>query len=300
MLFDPVDLELLARLDAGHTQAEIGAAMRIDQSAVSKLLRAAEARSGLQLLERDGRRVTLSSTGRELAGKGSVALRQLRTLDEYASALRAGRAGSVRVLASSTPGSYLLPAPIARFMRAFPNSRVDLDVTAMTRLWRDLGAGAHDFAVAPRMVYAGEVEAEPFCDDPIVLFAAPEAALVRAGASDPSLLAGETLVGKFAESYWNQVYRDLGRRGFRFADTIDLRSSEAVKRTVEAGIGVGMLFLSSVQREFDDGTLVRLRIDDPSFAQSYCILQRPGAIATPLARRLIDYLREAFASGSAP
>jgi DNA-binding transcriptional LysR family regulator len=295
MLFDPVDLEVLVRLDGGQTQADIGSALHIDQSAVSKLLRGVESRSGLQLLERDGRRLALSSTGRELARKGAVALRQLRALDDYAAALRAGRAGSVRVLAASTPGSYLLPAPIARFMRALPNSRVELDVTTMTRLWREFASGTHDFAVAPRMVYAGEVDAEPFCSDPIVLFAAPGSPLVANGAAAPAALADQTVVGKFAESYWSQIYRDLGRRGYAFADMIDLRSSEAVKRTVECGIGVGMLFLSSVRREFEDGTLVRLPISDPSFEQSYCILQRPGSVPTPLARRLMDYLRTTFA-----
>jgi DNA-binding transcriptional LysR family regulator len=297
MLFDPVDLELLVRLDDGQTQADIGSALHIDQSAVSKLLRGAEARSGLQLLEREGRRLTLSSAGRELARKGAIALRQLRALDDYAAALRAGRAGSVRVLASSTPGSYLLPAPIARFMRALPNSRVELDVTAMTGLWSAFAAGTHDFAVAPRMVYAGEVDAEPFCRDPIVLFAAPDSPIAVGGASDPAALADQTLVAKFAESYWNQVYRDLGRRGYAFSGTIDLRSSEAVKRTVECGIGVGMLFLSAVRREFEDGSLVRLPMSDPSFEQSYCILQRPGSVPTPLARRLIDFLRATFADG---
>jgi LysR family transcriptional regulator, low CO2-responsive transcriptional regulator len=133
MLFTATDLRILARLNDGLTQAEVGAELRLEQASISRILHAAERRSGLQLLQPDGRRVRLTSVGRELAEMGERALRHLRGLDRFAESLRAGRAGSVRIIASSTPGSYLLPGIVARFLQNNPDARIELAVETMTK-----------------------------------------------------------------------------------------------------------------------------------------------------------------------
>lgn len=52
MLFTPTDLRILARLNEGLTQAEIGTQLHLEQASISRLLHAAERRSGLQLFVR--------------------------------------------------------------------------------------------------------------------------------------------------------------------------------------------------------------------------------------------------------
>lgn len=298
MLFTATDLRILARLNDGLTQAEAGAELRLEQASISRLLHAAERRSGLQLLQPDGRRVRLTSVGRELAVAGERALRQLRGLDRLAVSLRAGRAGSVRVIASSTPGSYLLPRIVARFLQENPSVRVDLAVETMAELWEQFASGGYDFAVTPRIAYESDVVVTELCDDPIVLFVAAGTPLAGRLSLGRAALAEHTLVGKFSDPYWGQITRELGRRGYRFARRIDLRSSEAVKETVQAGLGVGLLFASSVRDELAEGTLVRLPAGDPLLEQRHCIVRRSDVDPTPLAQELAAFLRAALDRGT--
>lgn len=140
-LLTPTELNVLVRLNDGLTQTEAGAELGLEQPSISKILRSAELRLGLALLQQDGRRSKLTSVGRELARAGAVALRQLHGLDDFVHALRAGRAGVVRVIASSTPGSYVLPPVLARFLQTNPHARVEIEVISMSRLWEAFVAG---------------------------------------------------------------------------------------------------------------------------------------------------------------
>ncbi len=295
MLFTATDLRILARLNDGLTQAEVGAELRLEQASISRLLHAAERRSGMQLLQQEGRRVKLTSVARELAEAGERALAQLRGLDRLAASLKAGRAGSARIIASTTPGSYLLPQVLAEFMQANPDVHVELAVETMSVLWEHFSAGGYDFAVTPRIAYEADVVVTELCDDPIVLFVAagtPLAGRLSFGSAD---FAEHVLVGKFADSYWGQITRELGRRGYNFARRLDLRSSEAVKQAVQAGLGIGLLFGSSVRDELAAGTLVRLPVADPLLQQRHCIVRRADTDPTPLAAELASFLRMAFA-----
>ena len=91
MLLSPADLQILVRLSDGMTQAQIGNDLGIEQPAVSKSIRAAEARLGMALVRSDRRRLVLTSAGRELARAGTRVLMQLQSVDDIVGSLRAGR-----------------------------------------------------------------------------------------------------------------------------------------------------------------------------------------------------------------
>jgi DNA-binding transcriptional LysR family regulator len=281
-LLTPTELNVLVRLNDGMTQSEAGADLGLEQPSISKILRSAELRVGLPLLQQDGRRSRLTSVGRELAIAGAVALRRLGGLDDFVQSLRAGHAGVVRLIASTTPGSYTLPPLLATFLRANPLANAAF------------AAGAYDLAIVPRVPFAPDLVAEALYDDPIVFFAAPGAPIaerMHVGLDD---LAGETMVGVFSELFWGQIHHDLARRGYAWRRQIDLRSSEAIKRLVEAGMGTGVLFESSVAAELADGRLVRVPIEDPALVQTFCIVRRAESMESPLARDVRAHLHRAL------
>ncbi len=293
-MLNPTELSVLVRLNDGMTQSEAGADLGLEQPSISKILRSAELRVGLPLLQQEGRRSRLTSVGRELALAGAVALRRLSGLDEFVHSLRAGHAGVVRLIASTTPGSYTLPPLLAAFLRANPLAKVEVDVISMTRLWAAFAAGGYDLAIVPLVPFAVDLVAEALYDDPIVFFAAPGAPITQRRHVGLDDLAGETMVGVFSELFWGQIHHDLARRGYAWRRQIDLRSSEAIKRLVEAGMGTGILFESSVATELADGRLVRIPIVDPALVQTFCIVRRAESTESPLARDVRAHLHHAL------
>jgi DNA-binding transcriptional LysR family regulator len=244
----------------------------------------------MALVRTSGRRVSLTSVGRELAQAGTRVLLQLQSVDDLVESLRAGRSGHTRIIASSTPGTYVLPKMIAGFLQEYPDAQIDIDVIPMMHIWDAFVSGGYDLAFAPRLPFVGAVSVEPAYVDPVVFFTAPAHRLAGRAEVTMDDLRQEHLVGKFTEDFWGHVYYDLRQHGNAFAKTIDLNSAEAVKRVVASGVGVGMLFASSLEAEAIRGQLVPLNIVEPHFQQSYFFV-RPLSGSSPLAELLCDYLK---------
>lgn len=285
------DLQILRGLARGKTQAEIGEELHLEQSTISKMLKACELRTGLVLVAHSGRRLELSPAGCELAAAAERALAAFDRLDRLALDLRAGLTGTVRVIASSTPGSYVLPGLLADFLRERPGVSIDLQITPVSSIWDAFESERYDFAVAPALGLPRELRSEPLYDDPVVFFAEPGSPAAAKADLTLSDLRDETLIGKFVDSHWRSIFREFERRGFRAARKFTIIPPEGVKRMVAEGLGIGVLFESSLRAELDRGLLVRLPIADPSLRQTFCLAFAPAEVLSPAAEAFVAYLR---------
>jgi LysR family transcriptional regulator, regulator for metE and metH len=294
MLLSPGDLQILVRLEGGMTQSQIGNDLGLEQPAVSKAIRAAEQRLGMTLVHADGRRLKLTSAGREVARAAAGVLMQVKAVDDLIVSLRAGRMKHTRIVASSTPGTYLLPRIVAEFLQQDTDAQIDVEVVSMPKIWDEFVSGAYDIAFTPRLPFTGGVRVEQVYVDPVRFFTAPAHHLAARPAVSLDDLQAEQLVGKFSEAYWGRFHYDLRERGWPLSQSIDLSSAEAVKRIVASGVGVGVLFESTLKPEFERGELVALPVAEVTYEQTY-FLVRSAVDSTPQAERLCAFIRDELA-----
>lgn len=290
-LLSLIDLHIIRGLALGKTQADIGAELHLEQPSVSKMLRACEERTGLAIVVPAGRRVELTAAGRAIAAAAAGALDAFGRFERFALELRDGRAGTLRFVTSSTPGSYVLPGLVAAFLRERPAIDVQMEIVPVSGLWELFESEAFDFAIAPEMGLPPELDARRLYDDPVVFFAMPGSEIAMRPALDFSDLATETLVGKFIDTHWRGIFREFEARGFRAARKVTIIPPEGVKRMVAEGLGVGALLASSIRRELTDGTLVRLPIADPSLQQHFAFATRRNDVLSPAAEAFFAFLQ---------
>jgi DNA-binding transcriptional LysR family regulator len=286
-----IGLRIVAGMAAGKTQAEIGAELHLEQPAISKLLRAYEAGTGLSIVEHFGRRLALTALGRELARAAARTLAAFDEVDRLAEDVLAARRGTVRILASSTPGNYVLPAIVAAFLREVPQASIQLYIQPIPNLWSSFELEQCDFAVVPALDIPAQLLSEPLYHDAVVFFASPANPLTRRTKMRLDELGAHTVVGKFFENHW--LVRDLEQRGFRAGRKVTIMPPEGVKRMVDAGMSVGMLFESSLRNELERAKVIRLPIADPSPGQLFSLVRNPQDPLSPLALRFADFLRSA-------
>lgn len=285
------ELKIIRGLAAGKTQAEIGDELHLEQSTISKTIKGIEERIGLAVAATHGRRLKLSPAGSELAAAAERVLAAFDGLGAFARELKAGRAGSVRFITSSTPGSYVLPRIVAEFLRTHPQVSVDMEIMPISGLWQRFEGERFDFAIAPIMGLPPDLDAEHLYSDPVVFFTTPRAPI----AAEPSVmleqLADETLVGKFVDSHWRRIFRELEERGFRARRKVTIIPPEGVKAMVARGLGVGVLFESSIAAELEEGSLVRVPLAAPSLHEAFCVATSRGEQLLPAAEGLVAHLR---------
>jgi DNA-binding transcriptional LysR family regulator len=258
------ELAILDALALGKTLSTIAAELYLGQPGVSKALRSAEQRSGLHLVEREGYRVRLTPTGTEVAHRAREALERVQDLNRYVEQLQTGAGGPVRLVTTATPGNSIVPEVVGAFGRRYPEAEIELRIAHRSELWETCARESYDIGFGPEtngLPTANDGwSVERLYQDRITFFVPPDHTLAGRLVALADL-EPQRLVGPFAEPYWSDAWHKLEDLGFPATRRMTLLASEAVRRLVKAGGGVGMLLGLSILEEVADGALVPLRLE---------------------------------------
>jgi DNA-binding transcriptional LysR family regulator len=154
-MLDARKLRLLRDLAHHGTIAAVADALSYTPSAVSQQLAALEREAGVPLLERSGRRVTLTPAGAVLVEHTEAVLAALEQADAALAATRTGLVGPLRIGAFPTAVRTLLPAALVALGRDHPGLElrvIELDpvaAPAMLRTGQLDVALVHDYDYVP-------------------------------------------------------------------------------------------------------------------------------------------------------
>lgn len=126
-----------------------GAALHITQSAVSNLVKDLEDQIGVQLFDRGRRVVKLTAAGKIFFEKASRAQDVFRSMEQCATELHDARIHRVRIAAAPLLGCTLIPLLAYRFMRRYPEMRVELVDLPMSRVQQAVVDGSADLGYGP-------------------------------------------------------------------------------------------------------------------------------------------------------
>jgi DNA-binding transcriptional LysR family regulator len=288
-----LELQILVALDDDKTLSQIARELYLKHPTISRALHSAERKTGVPLAEHVGRRLRLTSGGVELATHARNMLARYDDLDRMMEDLRDGQAGTVHVLATRTASSYLLPRSIHRFVTAFIHANISLQVATPGEVWQRFREERHDVAVAPR-THDTPGDADWLFDDQDKLYVNPSSALLNTAPGAPVHLP--TLIAPIAQEPERHVDEHLRRRDVSFGRRLDIRSLEAAKQLVEAGVGAGLFGESTVTRELAEGRLAELSGLHLELSTAWYVAVRLGRRRSPLVDSLVVLLSEDAAS----
>ncbi|MDQ1079822.1 LysR family transcriptional regulator [Pseudoroseomonas cervicalis] len=272
-------------------------ALHLTQSAVSAAIRALEARHGIALFHRVGRRIELTEEGRIFRAEAAAVLARAEAAELVLSELGGTLRGTLRVQASQTVASYWLPPLLVHFQQACPGVQVEVGAGNTTSVAQAVLDG-----VAELGFVEGEVE-EPSLSQTLL---ARDQLVVVVGPRHPWARAGEVPLARLAESPW--VMREAGsgtraafellleRAGLPPRDLrviLELPSNEAVLAAVEADGGATVVSERAAGPHLAAGLLVRAEVTLPP--RSFKALRHRERYASRASRALL-----ALAAGLPP
>ncbi len=248
----------------------------LSQPAVSHQIRVLEEEVGAPLLNRAGRRVSLTVAGELLLEDARRILAAVDRARERVQGISAGALGRVRIGASETPGLYVLPAIVERYRRAHPQFALQFVIAPEAELFDRVAANDLDMAVVAGRAVSGELQARPIGRDELVLVAppaSPAAGMRRVRASD---LVGEAWVVREPGSDTRRQLEAWFRR-HRVAPVraMTLHGPDAVRRAVLAGLGVALVSRAVVADDIRAGRLVALRVAPPIAPRDLLLVDHP-------------------------
>lgn len=282
-----------------HAVAEQGSLTRaaallfISQPAVSKQLRELERSLGMALFHRLSTGVRLTEAGELLLGYS----RQLFALEHEAeSALRELHnleRGRLRIGASTTIGTYILPPACARFGRQYPKVELALDIDNSRSIIDRLRAGRVDLALVEGPLAEDEFVRDEIGRDELVPIASPFHPLCclkeipfEKLAEQPILLREE---GSGTRAVLEQAFES---RGLAPQVKMTLGNTEAIKRAVSAGVALAWVSKLAIEDEEKAGTLKILGGKSVAIERSLVRVRVPGRYESRAVREFLRMLKK--------
>jgi LysR family transcriptional regulator, low CO2-responsive transcriptional regulator len=253
----------------------------LSQPAISTQIKALERYYGVPLLERHGRGIRPTQAGRLVDDYANRVLALVDELGRGVADLEGLVAGELIIGSSSTVGEQLLPTYLGQFHTAYPNVRLSVRIGNSAEIIGRVAARELDFAIVGEQPRDPELLSEPVLDDQIVAFVAPDDPLLRQAPLSPLTLCGRQFVLREAGSATRALAEQcLSETSCGPGHVIELGSNEAVKRAVEAGLGIGLLSTHTIAAERLAGLLVDLPVTGWSCQRSFWLIRRRDRVLT--------------------
>jgi DNA-binding transcriptional LysR family regulator len=271
-------------------------ALSYTQPAISQQIATLEAETGLTLLERHPRGVSLTAAGQTLVGHAEGILARLEAAQAALSAIAGLRGGRLRMASFPTAGATLMPLAIATFRDIYPQVGLSLAEGEPEEILPRLRAGELDLALlfefAGEAPLAEDMVRVELLEDPMYLALPPE-----------HRLAGRVnlRLGDLREEAWVQtsssspcarhVVRSCHAAGFEPDVSFESDDYQTVQGLVAAGVGVALipeLALSVVRGD------IAIRALSPKPPVRQVVAAAPaGARLVPAAPAMLEILTQA-------
>ncbi len=250
--------------------------LHLTQPAVSMQVKQLEEVVGLPLFEQIGKKIYLTDAGREMARYGEAVIALLDEAELVFEEMKGLRRGRLHITVAST-ANYFAPRLLAAFCRQHPEVRVSLDVTNREGLLRALAENSTDLVIMGQPPAELDVEAESFMDNPLVVIAAPDHPLAGRRKIPLEVLAGETfLVREKGSGTRSAMERHFAEHGISLSTPMEMSTSEAIKQGVEAGLGLGLLSLHTLEMELALERVVVLDVESFPIMRHWFVVHRKG------------------------
>jgi len=292
MNFTLRQLEVFLAVARTQSVSRAGRELSLSQSAVSGALADFERAFEVSLFDRIGKRLRLSDVGRSVRSRAESLWDEAA---EFESVLtqQAG-AARLRIGATLTIGNYVVVPIMARFMREEPGSVLTLDVANTETIAQRVANFELDVGLVEGELSDSELEVTAFRDDELVVFSSP---------SDPLAATPFLTDADLKRATW--IVREHGsgtRQAFERAMSgilpelrlgLELQHTEAIKKAVQAGLGVGCLSRIALADDFAQGTLSPLAVPHRDFRRQFYFVLHKQKHVSPAIQRWLALCREA-------
>ncbi len=266
--------------------------MHVSAPAVTMQIKELEAEVGMPLFERQGRKVSLTTTGEYMLVYSRKMLALLKDAEDAAARLQRIETGKLTIGMVGT-ATYFIPALLNKFLTEHEGIDLKLLVGNRSELVQWLQNSEVDIAIMGKAPDELPTRAEPFAANPLVFVASPD-----------HPLAGET--GLRAEDLRQQLFivREPGS-GTRSAMesfftqarmqprySMELQSNDAIKQAVMANLGPGFLSLHTIALELQTKKLCVLQVNGAPLVRAWNVVHPLSKLLSPAAEAFRYFVLE--------
>ncbi len=270
-------------------------AVLLSQPTISEHIKTLEDMVGERLVDRLGREALPTPAGKILY---RYAKKIIQIKDEAVQAMAAYRgalAGALRVGASTIPGTYILPRVIGLFKQRHPEVQISIHIAGTKEVAEAVAEGHHELGLVGSQWRDRRLSFERIFSDELVLAVPQNHPWTRESSIALERLCEEPFIARHRGSGTRMVtYEILENSGFdptRLRVVAEMSTTEAVRQSIKAGIGVSILSRQAVAEDVAHGTLAVVSIEGVVFQRPFFLVKRRGRDASPVCTAFEEHLK---------
>lgn len=258
------------------------------QPAISTQIRALEEEIGAKLLDRSGGKVSLTAPGKVFQKWAEDTVQSRRNIQTAIAEMERVPRGEIVVGANEGTCLYILPEVFAQFKKQYARVSVNVRRLESVRVLESVIDNSIDFGVVSLPVSDNRLTVIPIHKDELVVVCAPRHQVARAKSVTVAEIASyPLLVPKFGRT--REAIEDLfSQRNQKPNVSMELDSSELLKRFAAADVGVGFIPRSNVQAEVAAKVLAVVDIADAQIHRDLALVFRKDKALSRAALAFID------------
>ena len=280
-------LEIFVAISRTASVSRAAEALSLSQSATSTALSELERQFDLQLFDRIGKSLRINETGLQLLPRAVELIDRAKEIEN----LLQGHAGfgQMKIGATLTVGNYLATILVARFLQEHPESRIQLQVHNTSTIVQQIANYELDLGLIEGDCNHPDIEVQPWIADELVVFSAPNHPLANQRKITLEQLLKEQWILREKGSGTRATFdRAFHSHHSQLKIRLELEHTEAVKRAVESGLGIGCISRLALKDAFRRGSLVPISTPNLDLSRFFYFLWHKQKYQTTGIREFLD------------
>jgi len=245
---------------------------------------------GLPLFEQVGKRLYLTTAGKELFGTCKELFEKLSLFESTIADLKGLKRGALR-LSVITTAKYIIPRLLGLFSQRYPGIDISLKVTNHERISDRLLTNQDDIYVMSQLPQDFDIAIHPFLENPLVVLAPRSHPLVKEKNIPLKRLADELFIMREPGSGTRQAVQKLfDEHGISVRVKLELGSNEAIKQAIAGGLGISVLSRHTLTSESMNREIAILDVEHFPIHRHWYAVYPAGKQLSIVAQTFFDYL----------
>ncbi len=250
-------LEIFVAVSRAESVSRAAEFLCLSQSATSTSLGEFERQFGVQLFDRIGKSLSINKAGKNLLPNAVELLDRAKEIESKLLGL-AG-CGEMHIGATLTIGNYLANLLVANYLKEYPESNISLQVHNTKTIVQQVANHELDLGMIEGDCNHSDLHVEPWVADELAIFCAPKHPLVKKKIVHLDELLKEAWILREKGSGTRETF-DRAFKDKNLNIRLELEHTEAIKRAVESGLGIGCISRLALKDAFRRGSLVPLDV----------------------------------------
>lgn len=272
--------------------AKAAETLHVSAPAITMQIKELEAEVGMPLFERQGRKVSLTTSGEYMLVYARKMLALLKDAEDAAARLQRIETGKLTIGMVDT-ATYFIPALLRKFLNEHEGIELVLKVGNRLELIQWLQNSEVDIAIMGSPPLEIPTRAEPFAANPLLFVASPDHPLSDgAGLKAEDLRQQSFIVREQGSGTRNAMEAFFLQARFLPRFSMELHSNDAIKQAVKANLGLSFLSLHTIGLELKAKQLAILDVPGSPVVRAWHVVHALSKLLSPAAEAFRYFVLE--------